>query len=235
MGKRKINFFWKGKNFTYLHRLCVKTHLYVGHKIIIWLSGEEPKNEYWIKDLNVKVENADDIFNINNFLNNGANLKTASDLWRFNFLYKHGGIYCDLDALAINEFPKDDWILCSSLPQHPKEKLSIGVIGAPKKQEIFLNCIENIKKEWGNVTVFGNEYEKMYGNIKYTHANELFYPYSWREWNTLFKKIEIPNVYSIHLYHTMLERNNMIKSKEEYLKMKNTLIYKLIKKFDGDI
>ena len=25
----------------------------------------------------------------------GGNLRTAADLWRFNFLFKNGGLYCD--------------------------------------------------------------------------------------------------------------------------------------------
>lgn len=230
-----VNFFWRGDKFSYLHRLCVLSHLKVGHKPTIWLSGERPRSKYWISDIKgVTIKNANQIFDVTNFLSRGANLKTASDLWRFNFLYEHGGLYCDLDALAIKEFPDDDFILCSALPDHPKEKISIGVIKVPPKEIFIKEAIENIKEKWGNVTVFGDSYEKHYGHSNSSHNDKLFYPYTWEEWNKLFMDIEIPECYSLHIYHTMLERNNMVKTKEEYLKMKNTLIYKLIDKFDGE-
>jgi len=226
----KVNFFWSGDNFSYYNRLCVLSHIHVGHSVIIWLHGDSPDSKNWVNDLDITINDANQVFNVSGFLKSGGNFKTASSMWRFHFLYKFGGLYCDLDALAIKRFPNTEWILCSG--ERDRKSLSTGVIKAPSNSPVFLDSIKNIKKDWGNVKVFNESYKKYYKNALPTHDNKLFYPYNWKEWDYLFKDINIYDCYSIHLYHTMLERNNKIKEKEVLLKNKNTLIYKIIKKFD---
>lgn len=224
----EVNFFWKGDKFSYLNRLCVLSHVHVGHKAVMWLSGDRPKSEYWIDDVpGVEIRDADTIVDVTGFLQAGGNFKTASSLWRFMFLYEHGGLYCDTDAMAIKEFPSEEWIISSSIPE---ENLSTGVIKAPPGQVVFKNCISKLKKKWGNVVVFTNEYEKAYGNTDCTHDHKLFYPFSWKNWNALFKDTEIPDVYSVHLYHTMLENAGLVFEREKY--DSNTLLGKMIEKFD---
>ena len=196
----------------------------------MWLSGKNPKSKFWISDLQVEIRNADKIIDVTQFIENGGNFKTASSLWRFKFLYEFGGLYCDTDALAIKYFPTDEWIISSSIPE---ENLSTGVIKCPPKQEVFLKCLPKIKKTWGNVNVFTREYKKFFGNTECTHDHKLFYPFSWKEWGTLFKDTQIPDVYSVHLYHTMLENSNNVKNKEEY--KHDTLIGKIIERFDNDV
>lgn len=225
----EVNFFWKGDNFSYLNRLCVLSHIKVGHKAVMWLSGHTPKSSYWIADLpEVEIRNADSIVDVTEFLETGGNFKTASSLWRFTFLYEFGGLYCDTDAMAIKKFPEDEWIISSSVP---KENLSTGVIKAPPGQEVFRNCLSKLKKEWGNVVVFTDEYRKVFGNTDCSHDYKLFYPFSWRDWQELFKKKEIPDVYSVHLYHTMIENANLVMDKSDY--NLETMLGKMIKRFDG--
>lgn len=225
----EVNFFWKGNNFSYLNRLCVLSHISVGHKPIMWLSGDTPKSKYWINDLPaVEIRNADSIVDVTEFIETGGNFKTASSLWRFTFLFQFGGLYCDTDAMAIKKFPDDDWIISSSVP---KENLSTGVIKAPPGEIVFHNCISKLKKKWGNVVVFTDEYRKVFGNTDCTHDHKLFYPFSWRDWKQLFIQQEIPDVYSVHLYHTMIENSNLVMDKESY--NPSTLLGKMIERFDG--
>jgi len=227
----EVNFFWKGDSFSYLNRLCVITHLKVGHKPIMWLSGHRPNSDFWIDDLaGVEIRNADEIIDVSKFIQDGGNFKTASSLWRFTFLHEFGGLYCDTDALAIKKFPDDDWIISSSVPN---ENLSTGVIKAPPGQQVFLNCIPKLKKVWGNVNVFTEEYLNLYGNMNCTHDYKLFYPFSWREWSFLFKDLQIPDVYSVHLYHTMIEKANLVLDKDFY--KPSTMLGKIIERFDNGL
>jgi hypothetical protein len=39
------NFFRRGDEFGFLNRLVV------GHKVMIWISGEELRNDYWLSDV----------------------------------------------------------------------------------------------------------------------------------------------------------------------------------------
>jgi len=215
-----INFFWRGMRFGFLENIVLKSHIKVGHEPIVWLSGEKPQSSYW-NDIEKKitVKNADFAdFKLSEFLVTGGDFRTAADLWRFHFLYSFGGIYCDTDAFALKKFPDDEWIVCSAEKQPhmvsigvlkaPPPLVSIGVLKAPPHHEIFLECISNVRKEWGNVQVFTDAYSKHFGHTNPTHDNKLFYPYRWHEWKKLFKKGKLPsNSYSVHFYGKMLEIN----------------------------
>ena len=202
-----VNFFWRGKDFGFLENIVIHSHKKVGHSPVIWLSGEEPVNDYWNDILNiVKIEKANSIFNVDDFLLDQGNFRTAADLWRFNFLLKHGGLYCDTDAFALKKFPSDEWIVCSG--EHDPSIMSIGVLKAPPNQKIFEDCIKNVKKDWGNVILFSDLYKKFFGHSNPTHENRLFYPYNYKNFDKLFKKTKIPSdTISIHFYGFMLSKN----------------------------
>ncbi len=212
-----VNFFWCGVNFGFLEYIVIKSHIKVDHNVIIWLHGDKPNTKYW-KEMETKitVKNADDIFDTTNFINNGGNFRTAADLWRFKLLYKIGGLYCDTDAFALRKFPDDEWIVCSG--EQYQGLLSIGVLKAPAGHPIFLECFDNTKKKWGNVSVFSSVYLKYFGNLNPTHKNELFYPYNWKSYPELFKKKDIPSeAYSIHFYTNVIE-SYIKKNKKNILK-----------------
>jgi hypothetical protein len=207
--KQEINFFWSGSDWTYLHDLTIKSHLKVGHIPVLWIHGKQPKSIYWDTDIYNEwccIRNADDIIDISGFIKKGGNFKTASSLWRFNFLYEYGGWYSDTDAIAINPWPDEEWVICGE----DDTTLSTGVIKVPPKQEMFLDMMDDLELEWGNVVVFNKHYEIHHGNTNETIDGKMFYPYSWENWIDLLKIREIPNVYSVHLYHTMFERHNII-------------------------
>ena len=202
----EVNFFWTGQGFGFLDNIVIKSHIKVGHKPVLWLSGEKPNNRYWMDiEKKITIKNADEInCNVKEFLSAGGTPIIAGDLWKFNFLYTYGGLYCDTDAFALKKFPDDEWILCSG--EKDKNNLSMGVMKVPPKQEIFLECLSKFKKKWGNVKVFSQVYRKHFGNTTPTHDSRLFYPYKWNEWEKLFSKGEIPkNSYSVHFYGYMLK------------------------------
>jgi hypothetical protein len=179
----------------------------VGHKIVIWLHGHKPRSKYWNDTLYGNTEQAGDVMDISHFISIGGNFKTASSLWRFTFLYRYGGWYADTDAIAMREWPEDrDWIICGEEPGI----LSTGVIKVPADQEMFLDMIDNIKLDWGNVDVFNKYYLQHHGSVDETFNSFQFYPMSWKNWRYLLSIMDVPNSYSVHLYHTMFERNGVI-------------------------
>jgi len=196
----EVNFFWHGDDFRYIDYLVLKSHNKVGHKPILWFSGKKPSTSYWKQiEKTITIKNADPIFDIRNFLSKGGNERTAADLWRYHFLYSFGGIYCDTDVFALKKFPDDEWIICSG--EIKPNMVTNAIIKAPPKQEIFLDCISNIKKRWGNVKYFSLAYRKYFGKTEPTHENRLFFPYPWNEGYKLLSKIEIPwDSYCIHYW-----------------------------------
>lgn len=219
------NFFWSGQNFRFLEYIVIKSHISVGHEVSIWLHGDRPNNEYWkMLEPNVTIKDADVIFNTSDFISKGGTLRTASDLWRFNYLYQNGGLYCDTDAFALKAFPDTEWIVCSA--ETIPGTLSIGVLKAPPNHPMFLDCISLIKNYWGNVLVFSQVYKQYFGNAKPTHKNELFYPYKWNEYKKLFKRTTIPlEAFSIHFYSNVLE--NQLRNPKTYYDKYFFIMHKL--------
>jgi len=200
----EVNFFWRGERFSFLQFLVLKSHLKVGHVPVIWLSGKAPHSSYWKKiEHKIKIKNADDVYDVENFIKNGGNLITSSSLWRWYFLYEFGGIWCDFDVFALKKFPNDEWIVCTG--EIEDNLLSVSILKVPPKQKIFKDCIEDIRKKWGNVRAFSKAYQENYGNTKSTHEAVLFYPYKWNECEKLISKGEIPDkAYSIHYWDKAL-------------------------------
>ena len=234
----RINFFWYGDNFHYLHYLTLRSHIYVGHDVIIHLHGNCPNSIYWdIISNNIIIKDAETIFSINNFLNAGGNIKTASDLWRFHFLYEHGGWYSDCDAVALKPWDiKTEWMLCSG--ETKENTLSIGVIKSPAGEMLFRECINNIKYNWGNVDVLSKIYKEYKNNNRFltnpvVYDSEYFYPVLWNEYNKLLDDIKIPEKsLSIHLFNTMFEREYGFENLESLvMQNKNSLLYKLHQKY----
>ena len=203
-GKLNANFFWYGENFGFLNNLVIKSHFKVGHNPKIWLLGNKPTNQYW-KDIENKITlvELDDYIDVKEWLEFGGDIRMAFSIWLFHFLHACGGLCCDTDHFALKKFPDDEWILSSA--ERDITTISLGVIKTPPNDDLFLECIENTKYDWGALEVFTDAYKKKYGHTKLTHPSNLFYPYKWYEWNTLFENIEIPNAYSLHFYQKALE------------------------------
>ena len=210
------NFFWYGENFSFLNNIVIKSHIKVGHHPKIWVSGKIPSNKYW-KDIEsyVTIIDITEDFDVDEFLGFGGNLRIASDLWRFHFLYACGGFYSDMDNFVVKHFPNDDWVVCSGEDGF----LNIGFIKCTQKNSIFFECIKKLKIEWGGVQVFTDAYRNHFKNIKSTHEAKLFYPYHWKDALKLFEDIKLSNdIFSIHFYQGKLEHSleddlNMINEK----------------------
>jgi len=221
----ETNFFWRGDDFQFLNRLTILSHLIVGHKVKIWLSGSEPKSKYWIDDIkDIQIENADDIADIDTFLKlPRANVRTAASLFRFKYLYKFGGLYCDTDMVALKKFPDNEWIIVS----YDDNVIAIGIIKAPKEHPLFVDCIKKIQARWGNVYIFTKYCGKH--RLKKTHPNNYFYPKSvLNKGKGLLKNTEIPNSYSIHLYFNGASNKNI--DHNTIKKYPDSLLAKLQKK-----
>jgi hypothetical protein len=208
-----INFFWSGDDWSYLHNMTIKSHIKCDHHPVIWVHGNTPRSKWW-DDSDITVRNADDIVSISDFMAHGGNFKTASSVWRFMFLYKYGGWYADTDAMAINTWPDQKWVLCSNY----NGMISTGVIKIPSHQDMMITALDNIQYNWGNVKVFNNAYRIQFGHNKETYNGKSFFPFIWKDWRVLinnddmssWEKYVQDDTLSIHLYHTMFERAEMV-------------------------
>jgi len=211
----KANFFWKGQDFQFLNRLAILSHIIVGHKVVIWISGPAPENKYWVGNIpGIKIRDANDVVFIDSFFHSmlerysvPKRLRIASDMWQFVFLYRRGGLYCDTDVIALKKFPNMEWIISRDSEDH-EERFALGIIKAPPRHSVFKYCIENVRGKWGSNTRVFSEAIKKYG-LGLTHPKEVFHPFSCgihsrylKETgrSVLLKEGEIPDAYSIHYF-----------------------------------
>jgi len=237
MSRHTVNFFWMGDDFQFLNRLTILSHLNVGHKVAVWLHGNPPNSKYWISDIpEIIVRDANKIINVNRFLGKIARglkkkrYRVVSALWRFTFLFKFGGLYCDTDAIAIKEFPHQEWIIASDREDY----FSIGVIKCPARHAALNYCMRNWSAKWGNVWVF-TDAMRIY-NLGLTNPIEAFYPITCLQHNVynnryktsiMLRAGEIPDSYSIHYYGNRTQGLNI--DQEMIDKYPESVIYKLSK------
>ncbi len=78
----EVNFVWHGDDFRYIDYLVLKSHIKVGHKPILWFSGNKPNTSFWKEtEKMVLIKNVDTIFDVRNFLSTGGNHRTAKNIW----------------------------------------------------------------------------------------------------------------------------------------------------------
>ncbi len=60
----KVNFYWKGRDFQFLNRMTIISHIICGHEVVIWLEGKYPRSRFWILDIDaIEVRDATEIYN----------------------------------------------------------------------------------------------------------------------------------------------------------------------------
>lgn len=205
----------------------------------IWLGKKQPENyeflkESWIKnhpDWEYKLWTDKDIesFNMINkkIFDLSTNLGSKSDIWRYEILYREGGLYIDTDFLcikSINSLINTEFIFSSGQISEPE--IFNGLIASIPYHPILKNCIDKI----GNINTNSDNFEKIMqltgpkfltnnifeyidkniNNILYLPTT-FFYPFPaiYRHIKDLkvvmsFKR---PETYAIHLWYTSWQKN----------------------------
>ena len=148
---------WVGKQLGDLEINCIKSHLRVGHIFILYIYNEVDN----IPDGTI-IEDARKILNERYLaLNNKFGFYPLADIFRFNLMYKVGGIWVDMDMFATRSwedledkeyiFSSERTIQKGAYRNRNKKVISnIGVLKAPKKSGFYYElclrvCSEKFK------------------------------------------------------------------------------------------
>lgn len=232
------NFFWMGDDFQYLNRLALLSHILVGHEVVIWLSGDVPRSKYWIGDIpKIEIKDADEVLCADTFFNlvpeqyRSKRYRLTSDMWQFAFLYEHGGLYCDVDVIALKHFPGLEWIITRD-SEDQEECYALGIVKAPPKHSVFKYCINNWKPAWVNTRVYTAAIKEH--GLDLTHPKETFHPFSCGEHSRYLKRTgrsillkdgEIPDSYSVHYFANKAHKLNIDQGMVE--EFPDSLLFKL--------
>ena len=99
--------FWKGKmDMHYTFYLSILSALYVAHIDTVFIHGVKPTGPYWDKiknDTRVIVIPRATWTSV--YGQSVSVLQHVSDVWRLDVLIRHGGVYCDVDAIFVQPIP----------------------------------------------------------------------------------------------------------------------------------
>ena len=159
----------KDKNWFVLEKLYNDNFLnYIGErnqkipKIIhqVWLGSEYPEkykilNEQWIKihpdwELKIWTDKDVEVFNMFNIdiFNQVKNFGTKSDIFRYEILYRYGGIYVDTDFYSVKSFNDLIYLDFFSGNGHvDKVEIFNGLIGCTKENIIIKKIIDELSKK----------------------------------------------------------------------------------------
>jgi len=209
--------------FHNFHDRCVRSMLFhmLDYKVVIYNSTEPVGNPYWDKlktHPRVRIEHVDvpshfDGFELSHF-------QYKADVVRLEILYKHGGVYLDLDMLIVKNF--DELFNTGKSLYLSKEGDGPGLINAfiaAKPQNEFLKIwLDNFKtglrmgvwayhiRDTNRLLLEKNPfYESKYA-IEILGC-EKFFPIAWTERDVFdgSRKFEFKhNNYGVHLFETIL-------------------------------
>ena len=213
-----IHFIYFGyTEYKFIHYLAIKSAYDNNPNYKIYLYNYvQPKNNKWwelSKDYVeiIYTEPPEEIFS--HKLNNFAH---KADIIRLQKLIEYGGIYLDIDIWTINSYDtllntNKSCIMGYQASNTQFEGLCNAIICAKPQSEFLKIWYENYKTfdntKWDNHSVYlPLELSKKVPDLIEIKPQSAFFPVSWWEFDTLFKKnkVDLSKSYCIHLWESHL-------------------------------
>lgn len=269
---RIIFTYWEGDQLSELHYLTIYSlHKYNPELDIIIYTDETPKNilrEWNSPEHSIDIQKKiplSKLIEINpnkirvipiNFqkeydFNNNISIIFKADFTRIAKLYKHGGIWFDMDILFVKPIP--DFFFQEEVDSFIfiyENVIPTGFLASiPKSkylEKLYKGSLEIIKnKKLNNYQKIGpiiwiEKYNKLdeKENIKILD-NNLVYPFIWNELDNLFSKPNITiseNTFGIHWYNGAIQTKKFINNFDiDNINPNNSLIEKIIYKMNNFI
>lgn len=209
--------------FHNFHDRCVRSMLFhmLDYKVVIYNSTEPVGNPYWDRlktHPRVRIEHIDVPTHFDGF--ELAHFQYKADVVRMEVLYKHGGVYLDLDMLIVKNF--DEVFKTNKSLYLSKEGDGPGLINAfiaAKPQNEFIKIwLDNFKtglrmgvwayhiRESNRLLLEKNPYYSSKFRIEILKCDN-FFPISWTERDVFdgSRKFEFKDTtYGVHLFETIL-------------------------------
>jgi hypothetical protein len=206
----EVQSLWVGNKLGDLEINCIKSHLRVGHIFILYVY--EPISN--LPD-GIEVRDAREILNERYLgLNNNFGFYPLSDIFRFNLLYKKGGIWVDMDMYANRGwecledkeyiFASERTIQKGAYRNRTKDKVAtISMLKAPKKSGFYYELCLRVCSDKFKVTrrdICMVELRKMLEKFdmdKYIVDFYLFCPVDWWNAKEMFLDGEFKEKYGV--------------------------------------
>jgi len=192
--KITVSCLWVGPHLSQLEQKSIQSFLNLGYNFDLYVYDpvDNVPKKTRVKDANTIVPRQKLFKLMDSFL-------PFSDYWRYQFLYQKGGIWVDLDMIAVRPFPFDKYeyvfsseatVQSGTYKMKEKAVTNIGVLEAPKKSLFYKELLENCNKKLARGPLKKKtelmkdlrEQVKRYGFEKYVQPPMAFCPVHW--WHT---------------------------------------------------
>lgn len=145
MDKQIVQSLWIGSDLTNMEIMCMKSFLKHNYDYHLYIY-DNIKN---IPD-GVTIKDGNDILDKSEiYAYNNTSFSAISNRFRFELLYKNGGVWVDTDVICLKHYNFDnDKYLIVSEPnkKYNEEKIGCNILKFPKNDPILLDAIEICKK-----------------------------------------------------------------------------------------
>lgn len=235
-----VSSFWHGGDLSDLEVTCIRSFLYHGYEYNLYLYNESKVDNIpegvEIKDAS-EILSEDEIFYYQKGFNSGS-VSGFSNIFRYEFLFKKGGIWVDTDLCLVSD--DLDFNSTNVFVEEPsrEKKVASCLIKSRMKNPILRKCIKTFNEynketmehgETGPELVTKSVYNSNLNSLDFElKGSENYFPFSWKKIERVFyDEIEFnKNWKTIHFWNAWLDdqgidKNGSYPSWSLYEKLKN--------------
>lgn len=215
--KQIVTSLWVGDELSNMEKLCIQSFLKNGFGFRLFTYNHVegiPEG--------VEVLDANTVIPENKIFKTENSLSGYSNIFKYTYLYRNGGIWVDMDVVCLKPFTiEDDFMFTSEQGKKKKShKINLAVVKVPPKTQLMSlamrlsNNLNNQSKTWGltGPTIFDALIKEL-GFNDYCTEPERHCFLHWSNFKDMFKDIEIPdNAETVHLWNELFRRNGINKN-----------------------
>lgn len=140
LNRRPVASLWIGERLHYVNQLCLKSHLVMGHPVILYCTdrvANVPEG--------VEVRPASEIMEVDRDIVAETSASFVSNVFRYRMIAKTGAIWIDCDAFCYRPFPEGVEHIYAG--HGMRGALNCGVVGMPREGrliEALLDYYDNL-------------------------------------------------------------------------------------------
>lgn len=218
-----FNTLWIGSNLSNLESLSLRSHLKVGHKVVLWTFGQvQGVPEGVVVQDAREILSEKDVFAYQSGEGAGS-YSACSNLFRYKMLLEIGGWWVDTDVVALKAFDFDEpYVFASEQNRNGSCNPTTCVMKVPAGSDVMRYCwdkaktIERKTVQWGTIgpklltkAVFSLNLEE------YARSPATFCPVEWfiaEKDPVVPSPPDISRSYAVHLWHEMWRRARIDKN-----------------------
>lgn len=219
-----VQMLWHGGPLSNLERLCMISHLRVGHIVHLYCYDPVDAPQGVILKDAKRIWPEKDIFAYAEGEGKGS-YSAFSNCFRYKLLYRNGNWWSDTDVVCLRRFDfGSKYVFASERQRDGESTPTTCIIRTPPESEIMKYCLE--QSQWHNrkTVLWGTIGPRLLTQAiialrldRYVQSPDVFCPYDWflsevDPEGQLLAPAEVSRCHGVHLWHEMWRRAGLDKN-----------------------